>query len=319
MTFLQAIVIGLIQGVSELFPVSSLGHTVVIPAFVGGSWQHLVTQEASAESPYLAFVVGLHVATALALIWYFRRDWVVLVRSFFVSIWRRRIATPNEKMAWFIVIATIPVGLLGLLLEHPLRVVFAKPLAASFFLAVNGLILLAGERWRRSGRRLEARASATARRAERRATSAGGPVSSSARSVVSVDESGEDPATMRFVDAVAIGVAQSAALLAGISRDGICMVAGLFRGLTNEDAARFAFLLSAPPILAAGLLKIPDLLGHLGNGIRGQIIAGSAAAFLTAYLSVRFLVRYFRTRNLTPFALYCLLLGGAAIFYFGFF
>jgi undecaprenyl-diphosphatase len=97
------------------------------------------------------------------------------------------------------------------------------------------------------------------------------------------------------------------------------MVTGLFRGLTYEDAARFAFLLSAPPILAAGLLKVPDLMGHLGNGIRGQVLAGSAAAFITALLAVRFLLRYFQTRTLTPFAGYCLALGAAGSIYFSFF
>jgi undecaprenyl-diphosphatase len=312
-TFLQAIVIGLVQGVSELFPVSSLGHTVLVPALIGGSWQRLVTQEASPESPYLAFVVGLHVATAIALIWYFRRDWVKLIASFFGSIGRRRVESPDERMAWFIVVATIPVGLLGITLEHPLRVVFAKPLAAACFLTVNGLILLAGERWRRSDARMRARA--------RRAAGAGPGAQRSparaARSVATVDEESTDPSTLRFTDAVAVGIAQSAALLAGISRDGVCMVAGLFRGLTNEDAVRFAFLLSAPPILAAGLLKIPDLMGHLGKGIHGQILAGSVAAFITAYLSIRFLVRYFRTRTLVPFGAYCLLFGVSAILFFG--
>ena len=149
LTYFQAIVIGLIQGVTELFPVSSLGHSVLIPAWLGGSWEKLVVEESSPESPYLAFIVGLHVATALALLVLFRRDWVQVIRGFFTSLRYRRLETPYERLAWLIIIATIPVGILGLLLEHSLRTLFAKPLAAAIFLTINGLILLLGERLRR--------------------------------------------------------------------------------------------------------------------------------------------------------------------------
>jgi undecaprenyl-diphosphatase len=314
-TFLQAIVIGIIQGVAELFPISSLGHTVIIPAFIGGSWSRLVTQQASAESPYLAFVVGLHVATALALLTYFRRDWVRIIKGFFSSLAKRRAETADERAAWFVIVATIPVGILGLSLEHQLRTLFAKPLAAATFLTINGLILLGGEWLRRKGRaNPQARPSAAA---DGR-VGGGGALPSEPGARVGTDA--HDPevlASLRLRDAVVVGVAQSAALLAGISRDGICMVTGLVRGLSYEDAARFAFLLSAPPILLAGLLKIPDLFGPLGNGIRGQVLAASATAFVMALLSVRFLLRYFRTRGLTPFACYCLALGSAGIVYFG--
>lgn len=149
MTFLQTIVIGLIQGLAELFPVSSLGQTILIPSLIGGSWSQLVAQEASPQSPYLAFVVGLHVATAAALISFFWREWVRIIRGFFSSLRRGRIQTPNERLAWLIVVATIPVGLLGLALEHTLRTLFAKPVAAAAFLTINGLILLTGEALRR--------------------------------------------------------------------------------------------------------------------------------------------------------------------------
>ncbi|HXR54255.1 MAG TPA: undecaprenyl-diphosphate phosphatase [Acidimicrobiales bacterium] len=315
MTFLQAIVIGIIQGVAELFPISSLGHTVIIPAFIGGSWSRLVTQQASSESPYLAFVVGLHVATALALLTYFWRDWVRIIKGFFSSLAKRRAETADERAAWFVIVATIPVGILGLSLEHQLRTLFAKPLAAATFLTINGLILLGGEWLRRKGRaNPKVRPSAAAERP----VGGGGALASEPGAPVGTDA--HDPevlGSLRLRDALVVGVAQSAALLAGISRDGICMVTGLVRGLSYEDAARFAFLLSAPPILLAGLLKIPDLLGSLGNGIRGQVLAGSAAAFVMALLSVRFLLRYFQTRGLTPFACYCLALGAAGIVYFG--
>ena len=310
MTFLQAIVIGVIQGIAELFPISSLGHTVIIPAFIGGSWSRLVTQQASPESPYLAFVVGLHVATALALISYFWRDWLRIIRGFFSSLAKRRAETADERSAWFVIVATIPVGILGLALEHEFRTLFAKPVAAASFLSVNGLILLGGEWLRRKGK---GRADALRSAAE----GVGSPRSESIASAATVDHDPQVLASLRLRDAVVVGLAQSTSLLAGISRDGVCMVTALVRGLTYEDAARFAFLLSGPPVLLAGLLKIPDLLGHLGNGIRGQVLAGSVAAFVMALLSVRFLLRYFKTRTLTPFALYCFSLGVAGIVYFG--
>jgi undecaprenyl-diphosphatase len=319
-TFLQAIVIGIIQGIAELFPISSLGHTVIVPALIGGSWERLVTQQASSESPYLAFVVGLHVATALALIVYFWRDWLRIVKGLISSLANRRAETPDERAAWFVIIATIPVGLLGLLLEHELRTLFAKPIAAANFLLVNGFILLGGEwlRRRRAHQRPQPQPQPLVM-ANESALRAGNPAPAPAPQVGADDHDPQVLASLRLRDAVFVGIAQSAALLAGISRDGICMVAGLFRGLSYEDAARFAFLLSGPPILAAGLLKVPDLMGHLGNGIRGQVLAGSVAAFIMALISIRFLVRYFQTRTLTPFAFYCLALGASSAIYFGFF
>lgn len=301
MTYFQAVLIGLIQGVAELFPISSLGQTVLVPSLLGGSWQRLVVQQASPESPYLAFIVGLHVATAAALIAFFWRDWLRIVRSFFTSLARGRTETADERMAWLIVVATIPVGLLGLLLEHQLRTLFAKPLAAASFLTINGFLLLLGEWFRRRRRR---RVPRVVVRAE------AGPVPS---------QTMRGAAGLTILDAVGVGIAQSSALLAGISRDGVCMVAGLSRGLSREEAARFSFLLSAPPIFAAGLLKIPDLLGPLGDGIRLQILAGSLAAFVTALLSVRFLVRYFRSGSLLPFAVFCLVFGAACIVRFSLF
>ena len=308
MSYEQAIVIGLIQGIAELFPISSLGQTVLIPSLIGGSWSQLVAQQASSESPYLAFVVGLHVATALALISFFWREWLAVIEGFVTSLLNRRIQSDDERLAWLIVIATIPVGLTGLLLEHQLRTLFAKPLSAAVFLTLNGLILLAGEWLRRRSR---------VRWAPPVPAVAGGSESASADDPP-IAASHPAP-NLRLWDAVIIGVLQTSALLAGISRDGVCMVAGLARGLNREQAARFAFMLSAPPIFAAGLLKIPDLLGPLGNGIRPQIVAGSVAAFLSAFFSVRFLVRYFRSGSLVPFASFCLIFGALCIIRFGVF
>src|SRR6266496_1913343 len=146
-SYLQAIVIGLLQGVTELFPVSSLGHSVLLPAWLG--WHSIVGQQSAEESPYLAFLVGLHVATAMALLVFFRAEWVRIVRGLVRSAARRRIETADERLGWLLVVATIPAGLVGVAFEHALRTLFAKPLAAAVFLTCNGLLLLAGERLRR--------------------------------------------------------------------------------------------------------------------------------------------------------------------------
>src|SRR5437899_4752818 len=294
LSYFQAIVIGLIQGVTELFPISSLGHSVLIPAWLG--WHKIVGAQSAGESFYLAFVVALHVATALALLWYFRAAWVRIVRGFLRTLRTRKLETPDERLAWLLIVATIPAGLTGLALEHALRTLFAKPLAAAIFLTINGGILLAGERVRR--------------RAAVRKLVATHPT------VGPAGEQGRRLDTLDFKEAGAVGVAQIGALFAGISRSGITMVVGLVRGLDHEDAARFSFLLATPIILAAGVYKIPDLTGPLGNGIRGQVLAGGVAAAIAAYVSVRFLLRFFETRNLMPFAIYCLIAGGISIIRF---
>jgi undecaprenyl-diphosphatase len=294
LSYFQAIVIGLLQGVTELFPVSSLGHSVLIPAWLG--WDQLVKAQSAEESFYLAFIVALHVATALALLVYFRDEWRRIIVGFFRTLRRRGIETPDERLAWLLVVATIPAGITGLVLEHLLRTTFAKPLSAAVFLTINGLILLGGERLRR--------------RASVQELVAGH------ETVHSESEVGRRLDTLDFREAGAVGVAQVGSLFAGISRSGITMVAGLARGLDHEDAARFSFLLATPIIFAAGVYKIPDLAGHLGNGIRGQALAGAIAAGLAAYASVRFLLRFFETRNLMPFAIYCLIFGGLSLIRF---
>jgi undecaprenyl-diphosphatase len=287
MSFLQAIVIGVLQGVTELFPVSSLGHSVLLPAWLG--WDSLLKGQSADESFYLAFLVGLHVATALALLIFFRDDWARIIRGFFTSLRRRRAETPDARLAWLLVIGTIPVGIFGLLFEHTLRTVFAKPLAAAVFLTLNGLMLLAGERLRR--------------RSPARAAGAAGAGSRTLEG-------------LHYREGLVIGTSQIGALFAGISRSGITMVAGLLRGLDHEDAAHFSFLLATPVILAAGLYKLPDLLGPNGNGIRGQVLVGSLVAGVSAYFAVRFLTRFFRTKTLIPFAIYCLVVGGISVIHF---
>jgi undecaprenyl-diphosphatase len=278
-SFFQAVVLGVLQGVSELFPVSSLGHAVLFPALFG--WHNLLASESKPESFWLALVVALHVGTALALATFYRRDWKAIGVGLARSTRARTISTPTERLGWLLVAATIPAGIMGLIFEHELRVLLSKPSAASVFLVVNGFILLGGEVARRRAKLRERRGQVPARELR----------------------------TLEFKEAGVIGVAQVLALIAGISRSGITMVAGLVRGLDYEDAARFSFLLATPIIFLAGLYEVPDLLGPLGDGVRAQALVAALCAFGAAYVSVRFLTRYFKTRTLWPFGLYCLAMG----------
>ncbi len=290
LTYFQAAVLGFLQGVTELFPVSSLGHTVLFPTLFG--WNSLVKAQSESESFWLAFVVMLHVGSALGLLFYYRRDWVQIVRAFFRTLSSRRIETSTERLAWLIIVASIPAGVIALALENQLRTITAKPELAAIFLMVNGCLLLGFERFRR---RAEVRELAIREGAK--------------------PDGARKLDTLEYREALVIGAAQSTALVAGISRDGVTMGAGLVRGLDHSDSAHFAFLLATPVILAAGLFKLPELLGHLGDGIRGQAIVGCAVAAVTAVFTVAFLVRWFKTRTLIPFALYCLVFGGAMVIY----
>jgi undecaprenyl-diphosphatase len=326
----QAIVLGIIQGVFELFPLSSLGHTVLIPSWLGGNWALLVRQESRSESPYLAFIVGLHLANAVALFAFYLKEWGRIIAGFFRSVARRRIQTDSERLAWLIIAATIPVGVIGLAFEHTFRTLFAKPLAAAIFLTVNGLILFAGEWFRRRNLAQEAAAVGPPRESEVEQPPDGGPHPERSGSLLrqfrderlgALDPESEHEMADRLSgwSAVVIGTSQSLALLAGISREGVSMVGGLYRGLSNEGAMRFAFLLSAPVIFAAGALKVPDLFGPLGNGIRGEVVAGTIAALVASFAAIAFLSRYFKTRTLVPFAIYSLAFGAASVIRFGLF
>ncbi len=295
LTYIEAVVVGAFQGVTELFPVSSLGHAVLVPALVGGRWAEDLSVSAP-ESPYLAFIVGLHVATAAALLVFFWRDWLRIVTGFVSSLRYRRIQTPDERLAWLIVGGTIPVGLAGLVLERTFRTTLGKPVPAAIFLLLNGIVLYVGEVLRR------------------RVAPAPDPDQHVEENPAHTGEAVDHRlAQLPLRRGVVIGAAQILALLPGISRSGITMVAGLWRGLSHEDAARFSFLLATPIILAAGVYKIPELFGPRATGIHGQVLAGSVASFVCAYLAVRFLTRYFQTRTLTPFAVYCALAGGGSL------
>jgi undecaprenyl-diphosphatase len=289
-SYFQAIVLGFLQGVTELFPVSSLGHTVLFPTLFG--WNSLVKAQSQSESFWLAFVVMLHVGSALGLLFYYRRDWVEIIGAFFHTLGARRIETSTERLAWLIIVASVPAGVIGLALEHPLRTLTAKPEIAAIFLMVNGGVLFAAERFRR---RAQVRELAVREGAK--------------------PDGARKLDTLEYREALVVGVAQSTALVAGISRDGVTMGAGLARGLDHSDSARFAFLLATPIILAAGVVKLPDLLGHLGNGVRGQALVACVVAAVTAVFTVRFLVTYFKTKTLTPFAVYCLVFGLGMLIY----
>ena len=552
LTYLQAVVTGLVQGVTELFPVSSLGHNVLLPALIGGSWAQTLNVSAPG-SPYLAFIVGLHVATAIAMIAFFWRDWLRIVRGFFSSLVERRVATPDQRLAWMIILGTIPVGIVGLVVQKEFIKVFAKPELAATFLAINGLILLASERMRRrkeerdgggtrpafdgpaggprpafdgpaggpgfggprpgsgrpgpggpaggrrAGRRRGTRSSlgsssgrdptpgtgrttgggkaaagdmgaagragstgptdsrsgagSTGRTDSRSGAGSTGRTDSRSRGGQEQygqeqyrrggqpsgdgqygrgeqygqgqhgpgqhgrdpwagqpqqpargpgygeqapygqqprdgqpgpeydtwrdqarqqdgdprgardprasrdprqqqaagrhgrpgdgrpgpndgrpddgrrpgpNDAGGDPAvaadrrlsTIGYKRAVFIGAAQILALLPGISRDGIVTVAGMGRGLNRQDAVRYSFLLSAPVILAAGALKASDLTGPISKGMHGPILVGSIIAGLGAYLSIRFLTKYFsEDKSLNPFGYYCIIAGLGSLAY----
>jgi undecaprenyl-diphosphatase len=289
-SYFQAIVLGVLQGITELFPISSLGHTVLFPTLFG--WNDLVHAQSQKESFWLAFVVLLHVGSAIGLLIYYRRDWVEIVAAFFRTLSKRRVDTGTERLAWLIIIASIPAGVLGLVFEKELRTLTAKPEVAAIFLMVNGLLLFGFERVRKRAvvRELAEREGAKADGARRLET-------------------------LEYREALVVGFAQSTALVAGISRDGVTMGTGLARGLDHSDSARFAFLLATPIILAAGIFKLPDLLGHLGDGIRGQAVVAMVVAAITAVFTVAFLVKYFKTRTLVPFGVYCLLFGFAMLIY----
>ena len=341
LTYGEAGVVGLIQGITELFPLSSLGHAILIPALVGGQWATDLSVSAP-KSAYLAFIVGLHVATAIAMIIYFWRDWVRIIAAFFA--WVRHMAAPeagtsrwepqgtDQKLAWMIILGTIPVGIAGVLLQHLFTKVFSKPALVAVFLFVNGLILLAGERQRRRGAQAESeqmtadQMAAQRQRAEvgvgGRGMAVGGRHASGQRAVKQEQatlamQSDRRLVGVGYLGGFLLGASQILALLPGISRDGIVMVSGMFRGLTRQDAARFSFLLSAPVIFAAGVLKLHDLTGPLGTGIREQVLFGSVLSGIGAYVALRFLVRYLSdaSRTLAPFAIYCLVVGLGSTIY----
>lgn len=277
----QIIFLALLQGVSELFPISSLGHTVIFPGLFG--WANMETNTAcGGQSCFLPIIVALHLGTSIALVIYFWRDWLQVILTLVNSIKRGEVRTGTEEwVSWLVIIGTIPAGLIGIFLQTPLKQLFASPVIAAGFLVVNGSILFAGERLRQRSEAQHVSLSPKEREAQYRTLS-----------------------SLTWKDAVVVGLAQSLALIPGISRSGSSMVAGLGVRLNHEDAARFSFLLGTPVIGAAALLEVPQLLGQSAStwllvGL-GMLLSGVAA-----YLSTKFLMKYFETGRLNPFAYYC--------------
>jgi undecaprenyl-diphosphatase len=284
-SYFQAIVLGLLQGFSELFPISSLGHSVILPQLFGWNIHQ--------NDPYfITFLIATHLATAIVLFLFFFKDWMRILAGMWRSLAERQIAEDNTdaKLGWLLVVGTVPAGILGLLFQDSLRSVFASAQSAAFFLMLNGLLLYGAERLRRRA-----------------------PVVDSADDAAASDA--RISGTTSYRDSVLIGAAQAIALIPGFSRSGASMSGGLLVGLSNEDAARFSFLLATPIIGAAAVLKLPDLFGPTGDGVRGPALAASLCSAVTAYFSVKFLVRYFETNRLTPFAIYCFVAGVASSLY----
>lgn len=306
----QAAILGLIQGVTELFPISSLGHSVILPALFG--W------DLDQNSPsFLTFLIATHLATAIVLFVFFLKDWIEIFKGLGRSVRDRRISAGDTyaKLGWLLIAGTIPAGILGLVLEKPIRGLFASPLLAAGFLVVNGLVLFAAEALRRrrtTPAPVPARSAATqgsglAASAQDLAT----PGSRAAASVETVDVADSRLSGLSWKQAFGIGTAQAAALLPGISRSGSSMVGGLLSGLSHEQAARFSFLLATPIIGAAAILKLPEVVNPAMADERGSFLVGAVCAAAAAWFSTKFLLRFFETRSLTPFAVYSVIGGGA--------
>ena len=285
LSYFQSVLTGILQGFSELFPISSLGHSVLVPAWIGGSWEQFLINETAGESPYLLMIIALHVASSLTLIWFFRERWILLIQAFFTSFTKkakREKLTTTEQLIWKILLATIPVGILGILFQEQVGELFSDPFAVGGFLFLNGVLLAGIEVFKK-----------------RRIT----------RELMNTEEIGNGQALL-------IGVAQSAALFPGISRFGITMSAGLARGLSHSAASDFAFLIATPVIFGAGLLKLPKLFNPEISHILGPVIVGSLVSAICTYLSIAFLVKWFKTHTLYPFAAYCLIVGAISFWRF---
>ncbi|HUN78669.1 MAG TPA: undecaprenyl-diphosphate phosphatase [Solirubrobacteraceae bacterium] len=284
-SYFQAILLGLTQGASEPFPVSSLGHAVLLPGLAG--WN--IHQN---DKFFLTFLVATHFATALAFLLFFLRDWIKIVGGILRSLRDRELRADDTyaRLGWLLVLGTIPAGILGLALQHTLEKLFASPSVAAAFLIVNGCALLLFERLRK--------------RPPRPGDYQG--------------DSDARIAKLSWRQAMAIGTSQACALIPGISRSGFTMGGGLLSGLSNEDAARYGFLLATPVIFAAALLKLPELLGPAGDGVRGPALVAALCAAVTTLVSVKFLLRFFQTKRLSPFGFYCIVLGVVSTLVFAF-
>jgi undecaprenyl-diphosphatase len=276
-TYGQAVLIGFIQGITELFPISSLGHAILIPAWIGGSFGEFISEENEA---YLLITIAMHLASSVALFLVFRKRWIRLISGTAQAVVSKNFQSTSFRVLSYIVIATIPVGVLGLAFGDYFQSIFGKPQYSALFLTLNGLLLITAERLSRRDIADELQ-----------------------------DSDAEIDRRVSAKTAVAIGFGQSLALFAGISRFGVTMSAGLLRKLNHSVASDFAFLLSLPVIVGASIIKLPELFTTSANELLGQILLGSVISFIATYISVTFLVRWFKTKTLYPFAIYCLVFG----------
>lgn len=279
MSLAQALFMGLVQGATELFPVSSLGHAVLIPSLLHWSFKQ-------SDPSFVPFLVLLHLGTAGALLVIYRTQWVDIIKSFFTAALRGAIETPSERLAMLLMVGTIPAAILGVFFESRIKSLFASPYVAAGFLIVNGILMLSFEQLRR--------------RAERRAA-----LDSKPR--IEQEEGFAEAERISFRAAALVGACQALAFLPGISRSGVTIGGGLMAGLRHQEAARFSFLLATPVILAAGVLEVPQLFA---SGVPvGEYIASAVLAGVAAYVSARFLLRYFRSGRLDPYGFYCIAAG----------
>lgn len=272
---IQALILGLLQGASELFPVSSLGHSVILPALLG--WN--IHQN---DNSYIIFLVATHFATSLVLLFFYWGTWVRIVKGILRSLKRREIRGDDydAKLGWLLVVGTIPAGVLGILFQDQIRTIFVTATSAAFFLILNGFMLLGAEQLRKRSK-----------------TNKPG------------ENIQERLAKVTWAQSIKIGAAQALALIPGFSRSGASMSGGLLSGLTNEDAVNFAFLLATPVIFGAALLKIPELFSPKNHALIAPSLVGAIASAISAYVAVKFLTRYFETKSLRPFGVYCIVFG----------
>lgn len=275
LTYFQSFILGSLQGITELFPISSLGHSVVLPKLLG--W-HI-----NQSDPYfLTFLVATHTSTALVLFFFFFDDWKKIIAGFFRSLKGREIAPfdSEARLAWLLIVSTVPAGILGILFEDTFKKLFASPQLVAFILILNGIMLYGAELLRRKAKENNSQAGSDTRIAK-----------------------------LTWIQTIEVGLMQCLALIPGFSRTGSTITGSLLVGLSHEDAARFAFLLATPIIGAASVLKLPELATQTGTKVLGPTLFGAFMAGVFAYLSVKFLTKYFETEKLTPFAVYCAVVG----------
>jgi len=290
LTYTQAIVLGVLQGVTELFPISSLGHSLIIPYLLG--WDI-----SSNANFYLIFLVATHLATSIVLFFFYLKDWKLIIGGVFRSLRDREVREDDTyaKLGWLIVIATVPAGILGLLFEQKLQLLFSFPQYVASFLILNGFLLYGTEKLKKN--------------AARNGVIETGVPQSSRDEKENDSQSDVRIARTSWRQSIKIGFAQSLALLPGFSRTGAAMAGGILSGLDHEDSARFSFLLATPIIFAAAVLKLPELLVGNATVLVMPVLVGFIASAIGAFFSVKFLTRYFKTNTLNPFALYCILAG----------